>query len=113
VSVAILKSTRQPLYAPPIPEEPAPYTFPDNFERLLGLHRLTSTRAAELLEVSPTTVSYWRNGKQSPTGESLRRLLAFFEVDFWLLNWGSFGELLEGPLADRARFERVEAKIRG
>jgi transcriptional regulator with XRE-family HTH domain len=94
--------------------EPAgTFYFPDNLERLLGLHRLTAERAAELIGVSPTTLSYWRNGKQSPGARAQHSLLAFFEVDYWSLNWQPFGEMLEADLADRERFERVEAKIRG
>jgi transcriptional regulator with XRE-family HTH domain len=63
--------------------EPAgTFYFPDNLERLLGLHRLTAERAAELIGVSPTTLSYWRNGKQSPGARAQHSLLAFFEVDF-------------------------------
>ncbi|HUF02490.1 MAG TPA: helix-turn-helix transcriptional regulator [Gaiellaceae bacterium] len=94
-------------------DEDARYSFPDNLERLLGLHRLTSARAAKLIGVSPTTLSYWRNGKQTPGARTQHSLLVFFELDYWDLNWRPFGEILEGPLADRARFERVEAKIRG
>jgi hypothetical protein len=88
------------------------YNFPYNFERLLGLHRLTNERAAELLEVSPTTVSYWRNGKQTPDSSSLNRLLRFFEIDFFAI-MGSNWEGFFAGLGDQARFERVEHKIRG
>lgn len=41
-----------------------------------------------------------------------RRVVAFFEIDFWKLFWGQFSELLEADLASRERFERVEKKIR-
>ena len=39
-------------------------------------------------------------------------LLAFFEVDYWALNWTPFGELLEKGIADRGGASSVEAKIR-
>lgn len=87
--------------------------FADNFERLLGLHRLTAERAAELIEVSPTTVSYWRNGKQLPSGPTLRRLLSFFGLEYSSLIFTPMGLLLQRELANPNYYLRVEAKIRG
>jgi hypothetical protein len=60
-------------------------------------------------------VSYWRNGRQSPGAEGLRKLLRFFDLqaDLFLLIGEPFEELLAGPYSDPEHFRRVEAKIRG
>ena len=41
-------------------------SFGDNFNRLLGMHGLTSRQAAELLDVSPQTISSWLNSRGQP-----------------------------------------------
>jgi transcriptional regulator with XRE-family HTH domain len=69
-------------------------------------------RAAELIGVSPTTLSYWRNGKQTPAARAQRSLLAFFEVDYWAAR---LNPVRRAPREGHRRpggFERVEAKIR-
>jgi transcriptional regulator with XRE-family HTH domain len=87
--------------------------FAGNFDRLLGIHRLSAADASKLLEVSATTLSYWRTGKREPTTNSLARVCDFFEVDMWLLLTAPAGEFVETVLANRKRFELVERRIRG
>jgi transcriptional regulator with XRE-family HTH domain len=86
--------------------------FADNFERLLGVHRLTARKAGDLLGVSHATLSYWRNARREPDVKSLMRVSAFFEVDAWSLLMLPFPELLP-IIADPERFERVERRIAG
>lgn len=91
-----------------LPEEELAPGFADNFDRLLGLHRLSARDAGELLGISPTTLSYWRNGKRVPNTESLKRVCELFEVGMWEMLTAS----PEDVLFDRERFQRVEARLR-
>lgn len=88
------------------------YPFADNWDRLLGLHRLTAFQAAHLLGVSKTTVSGWRNAHKTPNLESVTKLADLFEVDAMRLVYSPFTELIENELADVERFRRVEEKLR-
>jgi transcriptional regulator with XRE-family HTH domain len=86
-------------------------TFSENIDRLLGLHQLTSDWAAQLLGVSVTTLSYWRNGHREPDNVAvLKRLGDFFELDPFALLTTPFTELLPA-IADPDRFESVERRI--
>jgi transcriptional regulator with XRE-family HTH domain len=86
-------------------------TFSENIDRLLGLHQLTSDWAAQLLGVSVTTLSYWRNGHREPDNVAvLKRLGDFFGIEPYALLTTPFTELLP-KVADPVRFESVERRI--
>jgi transcriptional regulator with XRE-family HTH domain len=86
--------------------------FSENFSRLIGMHGLRSREAAELLVVSPQTVSGWLNKHSQPSlldaGLKIREV---FEVPPDLLITAQFSDLLD-LLCDKERYERVEARIR-
>ncbi len=86
--------------------------FTDNLIRLLGLHALSQNFAAELLAVSPATMSSWLNGKSSPSLAKAVAAAELFEVPAERLTGASFADLLAGELADPERFARVEERIR-
>lgn len=99
---------KRPGQSSAVPEGAEAPGFADNFDRLLGIHRLSAREAGELLGISATTLSYWRNGRRIPNTESLRRVCEFFDVDMWSM-------LVEAPesfLFDVDRFKRVEARLR-
>ncbi|MGZ4389116.1 MAG: helix-turn-helix domain-containing protein [Gaiellaceae bacterium] len=85
--------------------------FADNFDRPLGVHRLTARRASELLGVSASTMSYWISGKREPDVESLKRISAFFEVDPFEILLYPKSQFFLVNLANVDRFESVEARI--
>jgi transcriptional regulator with XRE-family HTH domain len=85
--------------------------FADNFDRLLGVHRLTAREAAPLLGVSATTLSYWRNGRREPDRDSLYNISIFFLVDPWDIMEAEPHDFLSRHMADRDRFESVEGQI--
>jgi transcriptional regulator with XRE-family HTH domain len=84
----------------------------DNLARLLGVHRLTGSRASALLGVSPQSLSDWSHGKRDPEPKTLERMSAFFEVPADRLANAEFADLLAHELSDPARFRRVEDRIR-
>jgi transcriptional regulator with XRE-family HTH domain len=86
--------------------------FGDNLARLLGVHRLTGSRASSLLDVSPQALSDWSHGKRQPEPDTLERVSKFFDVRPERLAHAEFADLLANELADPQRFERVEARIR-
>lgn len=86
-------------------------TFADNFNRLLGLHRLSQHSTAHLLNVSEATMSAWMTGKSQP---SLRKAIAiaqFFRLSTDALMGTKFVQLLQNELADPTRFKEVEKSI--
>jgi len=86
--------------------------FGDNFSRLIGMFGLTSREAAELLGVSPQTISTWLNRPSTrPATEAGLRITELFEVPLHRLINEPFSELLD-LLGDKERYERVEAKTR-
>jgi transcriptional regulator with XRE-family HTH domain len=85
--------------------------FPDNLNRLLGLHGLAATDAASVLGVSPQAVSEWRHGKRGPSVQMLLKLSEVFEVPADALMRIDFKTLLEREAGDPTRFERVEQKL--
>ena len=85
--------------------------FASNFDRLLGIHRLTAEQASKLLGISPTTLSYWRTGQRDPNLTSLQRVAEFFEVDPMKLLGQWTGSFIQEELADAERWQRVEDKI--
>lgn len=86
--------------------------FTDNFVRLLGLHALSQSFAAELIGVSGATVSSWMNGKSSPSLAKAVAVAELFQLSANRLTGARFADLLENELASRERFEQVEERIR-
>jgi transcriptional regulator with XRE-family HTH domain len=86
--------------------------FTENFTRLLGLHRLSQHFTAQLLGVSEATMSAWMTGKSQPSLAKAIDIAALFQVSTERLMGAEFVSLLEGELADRERFARVEARIK-
>ena len=87
--------------------------FADNVTRILGLHDLSARRAGELVDVSAQTLSEWKYRKREPSLGILLRLAEFFEISADRLVNAPFQELLAHEIADAARFDRVEQKIKG
>jgi transcriptional regulator with XRE-family HTH domain len=77
----------------------------------MGLHDLTAKDASELWGISRQSISAWRQEQSSPSASRMLLVSNFFDVTANRLAFATFGELLENELADKARFERVEAKI--
>ena len=85
----------------------------DNVRRLLGLHAMTIGLASEHIGVSPQALSEIQSGTRTqPSLRTVRALVDFFEVPTDRLLDARFGDLLQAELADRDRFDRVEAKLR-
>lgn len=87
------------------------HTFGENLRRLLGLHDLRGREAARLIGVSPQSLSEWMRGHRHPNLQMLLRVSSFLEIAGERLLQADFRDLLERELQDRARFDRVEAKI--
>ena len=85
--------------------------FQDNLPRLLGLHNLSASFAARLVDISPVAFSAWRTGQRQPSLPTVFTLAEFFEVSSDGLMTKPFRELLTSELTDPDRFDRVEAKI--
>lgn len=86
--------------------------FAKNFRHVLGLHNCTQQRAAELLDVSRSTVANWVTGKKEPSLSTMIKISEVFEVDAVRLAQLSFYDLLQ-ELLDRGRFIRVDTRIEG
>ncbi len=86
--------------------------FTDNFNRLLGLHRLSQHFTAQLLGVSEATMSSWMNGKSQPSLNKAIAIAGLFQVSTDKLIGTGFSGLLQTELSDPDRFERVEARIK-
>ena len=84
--------------------------FGKNFVRLIGMHGLTSSAAARVLEISSQTISSWVRGHSNPSTPVVMAVSSFFEVPADRLFGAPFAELLE-VLADQDRYARVEEKI--
>jgi transcriptional regulator with XRE-family HTH domain len=85
--------------------------FPDNLNRLLGMHDLTDREAAEILGMSQSTLGKWQTRMRRPSFAMALRVGEFFGVQADRLATASFTDLLQHELADPARFEAVEARI--
>jgi transcriptional regulator with XRE-family HTH domain len=85
--------------------------FADNFQSLLGLHRLTATEGAELLGTTRQTLSAWTTGRRLPDRDSLLRISRLFEISGDVLILRETEELLP-LLADAERFANVQTKVR-
>jgi transcriptional regulator with XRE-family HTH domain len=88
------------------------HTFGENLRRLLGLHDLRGRDAARLIGVSPQSLSEWMRGRRQPNLQMLLRVSSFLEIGSERLLRAPFRELLVREVADRRRFDQVEAKIR-
>jgi transcriptional regulator with XRE-family HTH domain len=86
--------------------------FGENLRRLLGLHDLRGREAARMIGVSPQSLSEWMRGRRQPNLQMLLRVASFLEINGERLLRAPFRELLGREVADRARFDQVEAKIR-
>ena len=89
-----------------------PHAFPDNFARVLGLHRLTATQASDLLGISVATLSAWLNGHRQPRLSSLSSVAQFFEINLEHLAYLAAPSLMDHELGSAGRFRSVEQKIR-
>lgn len=89
-----------------------PYSpWADNVTRLAGMHGLTHQQLAELLGLSPQTISLWRSGKRQPSAAPMMAMSKLFHIDLVALSDQPFRELL--PLvADQDRFDATELAIR-
>jgi transcriptional regulator with XRE-family HTH domain len=85
--------------------------FADNLSRMAGMHAVSHDHLARLLGLSPQTISMWRAGKRSASGEALLAVGSFFEIDPVALSNQDFAELLP-LLAQPERFKRIESKIK-
>jgi transcriptional regulator with XRE-family HTH domain len=88
------------------------HPFGENLRRLLGLHDLRAREAARMIGVSPQSLSEWMRGHRQPNLQMLLRVSSFLEINGERLVRAPFRELLEREVADRRRFDRVEAKLR-
>jgi DNA-binding XRE family transcriptional regulator len=86
--------------------------FTDNLVRLLGLHALSQHLAAQLLDVSNTTMSSWITGKSTPSLIKAIAVADLFGISAERLISAPFTDLLVHELADPQRFERVEERLR-
>ena len=84
--------------------------FADNFNRLLGLHRLRGFDVSSLLGVSMPTISAWRTGERIPNVTNAISIGKLFEVSGLDLMSNHF-ENIEA-MFDPERFKTVEAKLR-
>ncbi len=85
--------------------------FPDNLNRLLGLHSLSAREAAEMLDLSHSTFAKWGTGLRQPSFSRALRLGEFFEIPADRLATAEFEDLLAGEFANPERFRSVESKI--
>lgn len=85
--------------------------FGENLRRLLGLHDLRGREAARMIGVSPQSLSEWMRGHRQPNLQMLLRVSSFLEINGERLLRAPFRELLGREVADRRRFDSVEAKI--
>lgn len=83
------------------------YTLP----RLMGLHNLSGTRAALLLDMSPQHLALLMNGKRNPTYERLRAIGDLFGIQTDRLVDTPFEDILEHEIADPQRFRDTEQRI--
>jgi DNA-binding XRE family transcriptional regulator len=86
--------------------------FPDNLNRLLGLHSLSAREAANMLDLSPSTFAKWGTGRRQPSFSTALRVGEFFLVPADRLATAEFEDLLQHELADPARFRAVEENIK-
>ncbi len=85
--------------------------FPDNLNRLLGMHDLTDREAAEILGLRQSTLGKWQTRMRRPSFAMALRVGEFFGVPADRLATAEFTDLLQHELADPERFEAVETKI--
>ena len=93
-----------------MPKEETMSLWAENVSRLCGFHNISHQELAQLVEMSPQSVSMWRAGKRKPSGDALIQIGSFFGIDPVLLTQQPMSELLPA-VADRGRFALVEDKI--
>jgi len=86
--------------------------FPDNLNRLLGIHNLTAREAAKILDLSQSTFAKWGTGLRQPSFATALMVGEFFGVPADRLATAEFEDLLQNELANPERFHAVETKIR-
>ena len=64
-----------------------------------------------MIGVSPQSLSEWMRGHRQPNLQMLLRVSSFLEINGERLLRAPFRELLGREVADRRRFDSVEAKI--
>jgi transcriptional regulator with XRE-family HTH domain len=85
--------------------------FPNNVNRLRGLHALTARETSEILHISPSTIAKWGGGLRKPSFGIALKVGDFFGVRADRLATAEFIDLLQHELADPERFEAVESRI--
>jgi transcriptional regulator with XRE-family HTH domain len=85
--------------------------FADTLPRLMGMHNLSGTRAAALLDMTPQHMWMLTNGRRRPTYERLRAIEDLFGINHDRLVDASFEELLQAELADPQRYQETERRI--
>jgi len=85
--------------------------FPDNINRLLGMHKLTDREAAEILGLSQSTLGKWQTRVRRPSFRMALKVGEFFGVAADRLATAEFEDLLQHELADPERFRTVETRI--
>jgi transcriptional regulator with XRE-family HTH domain len=85
--------------------------FPDNLNRLLGMHNLTAREAAQILGLSQSTFAKWGTGLRQPSFATALKVGEFFGVPADRLATAEFTDLLENELGNPERFQNVEKKI--
>jgi transcriptional regulator with XRE-family HTH domain len=86
--------------------------FPDNLNRLLGMHGLTAREAAKILGLSQSTFAKWGTGLRQPSFATALKVGEFFGIAADRLATAAFEDLLQKELADPERFQAVETRIR-
>jgi DNA-binding XRE family transcriptional regulator len=86
--------------------------FPENLRRLLGLHDLEQTEAAEMLGMSKQSFSAWNSGRRQPSFTTALLIGELFQLPADRLARAEFADLLAHELADPVRFAEVEAELR-
>ena len=85
--------------------------FVDNISRLAGMHLLTQSEVAEMVQMSRTTFSKWNAGERSPSFETALALSGLFLVDAGRLARVPFRELVGAEVGSQERFDTCEAEI--
>jgi transcriptional regulator with XRE-family HTH domain len=83
----------------------------DNLTRLMGLHGLSSNFAADLLGVTPASLSAWLNSRATPSLNKAVAIAELFGISTDRLLQAPFVSLLENELADPTRYTQVEETI--
>ena len=83
-------------------------TFARNLTKLAVLHDLNDQRVAELVGVTPQTVSLWRHGKRAPGANALLAAARLFDAPPQAMYSDDFADLL--PL-DVEWYREVQRRV--